>query len=128
VPTLAGRKPSKEQFALGITGVATLGAVAFLPQQFWPKCPVYAVTGIYCPGCGGLRATWDILHGNLAGALSQNALIFAMPALVLLGFWAQHTKSRRLRITIIALVAAATVVFTLARNLPGSWLAPDPLV
>ena len=128
MPTLAGRKPSNEQVALGLTGVATLGAVAFLPHEFWPKCPIYAVTGMYCPGCGGLRATWDILHGNLAGALGQNALIFAMPALVLLGFWAQRTKSRWVRITLITLVAFITVVFTVARNLPGSWLAPDPFV
>jgi len=126
VPTLAGRKLSNEQVALGLTGLATLGAVAFLPHEYWPKCPIYAVTGLYCPGCGGLRATWDILHGNLIGALNQNALIFVMPVLVLLGFWAQRSKPRGLRTAIIALVVVITAGFTIARNLPGSWLAPDP--
>jgi hypothetical protein len=62
----------------------------------------------------------------MLGALNQNALLFAMPVLVLLGFWAQRSKSRGLRTAIMALVIVITGAFTIARNLPGSWLAPDP--
>ena len=29
---------------------------------FFPKCPIYSTTGIYCPGCGSQRALHDFLH------------------------------------------------------------------
>ncbi|MFM7030701.1 MAG: DUF2752 domain-containing protein [Micrococcales bacterium] len=121
-----GFRFSGEQLALGATGIATLSAVALLPHEFWPKCPVYLVTGLYCPGCGGLRATWDLLHGNLYGALNQNALIFVIPVFVILGFVAQRSNSRLFRIAVLAVILTVAIGFTVLRNLPGSWLAPDP--
>ena len=53
----------------------------------WGVCPLYAVTGVYCPGCGGLRGVNDLTNGNLGAAASSNLLlvILAPVALVLLG-------------------------------------------
>ncbi|TJY34062.1 DUF2752 domain-containing protein [Pontimicrobium aquaticum] len=51
--------------------------------NMFPKCPVYAVTGIYCPGCGSQRAAHQILNGNLIEGLRHNYLI-ALLGLVLL--------------------------------------------
>jgi hypothetical protein len=67
---------------LKILGMLLLGiALAFLyflinPSEvnFLPKCPLYAMTGIYCPGCGSQRATHQLLHFNFLGVLEQNAL------------------------------------------------------
>jgi len=44
---------------------------------FFPKCPLYVTTGIYCPGCGSQRATHQLLQFNLFGVLQQNILYFA---------------------------------------------------
>lgn len=110
-------------------GLGSLASVVFLPHQFWPKCPLYALTGIYCPGCGGLRATWDLLHGNLNGAINQNPLIFAIPLFVALGFAVQFEARRSGRrwptIVLITAVALVSLIFTVLRNQPGSWMAPD---
>ena len=45
-------------------------------------CPLYELTGLYCPGCGGTRSLTALLHGKLLLALHENP---AVPALVLLG-------------------------------------------
>ena len=41
---------------------------------FFPKCPLYASTGIYCPGCGSQRATHYLLNFKLGGVIKQNLL------------------------------------------------------
>lgn len=120
-----------DKLIVGGIGLGSLLSVALLPHQFWPRCPIYAFTGIYCPGCGGLRATWDLLHGDVQGAVNQNPLIFAIPLLVLVGFLVQadakKTGRRWPTIVVLILVAAITLAFTILRNQPGSWMAPDLL-
>lgn len=101
----------------------------------WGICPLQAVTGIYCPGCGGLRAVNDLTNGDLAGAASSNLLLVVlMPVAVLfLGRWALDAwRGRRrelpspraatLQWTAVGLVMLG---FMVLRNLPaGAWLAP----
>jgi Protein of unknown function (DUF2752) len=99
----------------------------------WGVCPLYALTGVYCPGCGGLRAVNDLTNGHLGQAASSNLLlVLAVPfAVVLLARWSYAAWTGHevrvvpafpasIRVALVALV----VVFTVARNLPGSWLAP----
>lgn len=50
--------------------------------NLFPKCPVYAVTGTYCPGCGSQRAVHQILNGNIIEGVRHNYLI-ALLGLVL---------------------------------------------
>jgi len=47
--------------------------------------------------------------------------------LVGVGFLVQRTKKPHLTNTFIAVVAVIALVYTILRNLPGSWMAPDPL-
>jgi hypothetical protein len=99
----------------------------------WGVCPLYFATGFYCPGCGSLRAVNDLTRGHLAAAVSSNLLLVALiPVLSLLFVrwslvsWQGRDAHlvppvpRALTIGLLVLVAA----FTVARNLPGSWLAP----
>jgi len=119
-----------------LAGAAVAGAalVARDPHQqgSWLVCPLYAATGIYCPGCGSLRGVNDLLTGHVSAAVGSNALL--LPALVWLGWWWLHEaravvagrrvgpapSSARFCYVLLAVIA----VFTVARNLPGSPLAP----
>ena len=37
-------------------------------------CPTKALLGIDCPGCGGMRMVYALLHGDIGAALRYNAL------------------------------------------------------
>jgi hypothetical protein len=95
---------------------------------------MYAATGIYCPGCGGLRAVNDLTDGHVGAALSSNIVVTAaIPvAIVALLLWTAHrwtgrekeTDWRRVQQVTYAVVALL-VVFAVVRNLSfGAWLAP----
>jgi hypothetical protein len=99
----------------------------------WGVCPLYALTGVYCPGCGALRAVNDLTDGHLGQAASSNLLlVLAVPvAVVLFARWSYAAWSGR-EVTVFPVLSARAwtlltvlvVGFTLARNLQGSWLAP----
>jgi len=119
---------------IGGLALATLALHVRDPHQSgsWGYCPSAAL-GIYCPGCGGLRAVNDLTDGHVGAAASSNLLFVALlPLLVfLLGRWAferwtGRVREPNVRLTQVFLVslAVAAAVFTVLRNLPGSWLAP----
>ena len=56
----------------------------------WGFCPFYALTGLYCPGCGGLRAVNDLTNGDLVGAASSNLVFVALVPLIVL-LWVRWT-------------------------------------
>lgn len=96
-------------------------------------CPSLLLTGLPCPGCGGLRAVNDLTHGNIAAAVSSNVLAVTLVALLAVAWLAWVVRRWRGRVgPMIVLserwgyVAIATlVVFGVVRNLPfGAALAP----
>lgn len=55
-----------------------------------PPCIFREYTGIYCPGCGGVRASIYLLHGNLMESLWYHP--FVLYATVLIGlFFVSYT-------------------------------------
>lgn len=95
-------------------------------------CPS-ALLGISCPGCGGLRAVNDLTNLQLADAASSNLLFVLALPLILFALvrwvgdeWRGVTRTTRPERMWLATtgVVIALVVFTVLRNLPGSWLAP----
>jgi hypothetical protein len=120
--------------ALG-TGAVLAGGLAYIglndphrPGSLFPPCPFKAMTGWNCPGCGGLRMTHDLLHGDLAAAVVDN--VFLLVGLPLLAAWLL-TRWRRgqslMPISAIVVIVVATVTWTVARNMPGFPLVPTLL-
>ncbi|MFD4791603.1 DUF2752 domain-containing protein [Streptomyces sp. NPDC058459] len=110
---------------------AVAGAFAYVgavdPNQpgHYPVCPLYALTGLYCPGCGGLRGAHALAHGDLPGALHDNAAGVAayVAFAVLWTVWAVRAAGGRpMRLTLgripLWLAGAALLLFTVVRNLP----------
>jgi Protein of unknown function (DUF2752) len=82
--------------AVALAATAAVGYVGVVDPNLaghYPACPFLALTGLYCPGCGSLRAVHALAHGHLAEAAGFNVLTcLAVPWLVL----AWVTWSRRL--------------------------------
>ena len=71
---------------IGIAAALVAAVVLFFfnPSQhgFYPRCFFKMVTGLDCPGCGGLRATHQLLHGHMRAALELNPLfVVSLPLL-----------------------------------------------
>lgn len=93
---------------------------------FYPRCLLFVYTGIYCPGCGALRAMHQLVHGNLLGALDYNPLlVLASPFLVywVLAHALRLTTGRGLPIPYVPgrvgwAIAGTVISFMVLRNLP----------
>lgn len=92
-------------------------------------CVFKTLTGYDCPGCGGTRMVWYLLHGDLAAA-GQHHLMVLLALPFLLYMFVSWTAGRfsvsarrllpRLRIPGLALAAygMAFVAFAVLRNVP----------
>jgi hypothetical protein len=112
----------------GVVGALYLRAVDPNIPGHYPGCPSQMLLGIDCPGCGGMRGTYELLHGNLAGMLEHNILLMAAWPLALAMFivWFRRSwsgrrpwldtraQTRRNRLLVWALVL--TVAFGVVRN------------
>ncbi|MEV6668618.1 DUF2752 domain-containing protein [Streptomyces sp. NPDC051162] len=120
--------------AAGIAAAfAWIGTVDPNEPGHYPACPLLRRTGLYCPGCGGLRGVHALAHGDLPAALGANAAAVAAYAAFLLLWLAWVRAALRgqdgVRLPLRAphwwAVGALLLAFTVVRNLPcGSWLAP----
>ncbi|MGH8022767.1 MAG: DUF2752 domain-containing protein [Limisphaerales bacterium] len=139
VPPKIRRRPSLAAFAAATVVFAAIAAAAVLfffnPAKygFYPVCQFHALTGLYCPGCGATRASYQLLHGNLLAALHDNALVIvSLPALAARLTWVLNRQRRGQPVPFFIPPAALWVflalafVFVVLRNLPAfSFLAPQ---
>lgn len=116
-------------------GGSLLGGLAYIgladPHRsgfLFPACPFHLLTGWYCPGCGGLRMTHHLLHGEVGAAAVDNAfLLLGLPAVLA---WVLVRRRRGLRLmppAAVVGIAAAVVSWTVLRNVPGFPLVPTVL-
>lgn len=105
-------------------------------------CPLLLLTGMYCAGCGVLRASHDLVHLDFAGAWQMNPLwVLVVPVLIAgLTWWfwfrfrlfraeRQGQERPRIRVPSSGWAIAGLVVligYSIARNVPAlmPWLAP----
>jgi Protein of unknown function (DUF2752) len=120
--------------ALG-TGAVLAGALAYIglgdphrPDFGFPPCPFKALTGWNCPGCGGLRMTHDLLHGDVGAAVVDN--VFLLVGLPMLAIWllVRWRRGQSLMpMPAVVVVTVAAISWTVVRNLPGFPLVPTLL-
>lgn len=98
----------------------------------YPVCPLLGLTGLYCPGCGGLRSAHAVAHGDLAAALQANApavLGYAAFAVLWTVWVIRAARGRPMRLepqpAVLWTAGGLLLAFTVLRNTPfGGWLHP----
>jgi len=139
-PVISRQRPGRSWLWAGLLAMTLAGAAVlyhFDPARTWfyPPCMFHALTGLNCPGCGGLRAIHKLLHGNVTGALHSNALVVLLVPIVLwVGVrvvWQTKAGVRQadspVPIPLLWIVLGAMIVFGLLRNLPVeqfAWMSP----
>lgn len=123
--------PVTTPLALAAAGVALL-AVRDPHRHFsYGVCPSFALFGVYCPFCGGLRAVNDLTRFDPLAAVSSNALVvlgapFVLAWAALIGIRLWHGRDRPTLPRWAGVTALMTLVaFTVLRNVAlGGALAP----
>jgi hypothetical protein len=114
--------------------VCFLGAASLVwainPAQYGvdsaSTCIIKLTTGLDCPGCGGTRAFWYLMHGNIPEAARHHVLaVFAAPFLVWLfvawsvkHIWGRQIPVPRITTKAIGIYLAVWMAFMVVRNLP----------
>jgi hypothetical protein len=116
---IARRAPYR---AAALASAALAADVAFDPvHRHVPLCPFHAVTGAWCPLCGGLRAADSLAHLQFGSALHDNLLFVAALPFVLV-MWIDWVRTGRALWSrsryLVPLLVVLAVVFTVVRNLP----------
>ena len=96
-------------------------------------CPIKAITGKYCPGCGVTRMCMALLSGDIETAVRYNLLLMSLiPVAAVFGTRRAYiyvrtgeTEPDRLEAVVIFIVFAVTVAFWIMRNTEAfAFLAP----
>lgn len=114
--------------AIAVAVVVILSATVYWfydpSTSIFPKCPVYALTGLQCPGCGAQRALHAFLHGDFATAWHFNALLFLMVPVVAVIAVSELLRNRYPRFNramtselTVGLLAVILLVWGVVRNL-----------
>jgi hypothetical protein len=121
----ACRAPSAVAASAGFA-FAAVALISPFTHRLTPPCPFHALTGLWCPLCGGTRAVWAAAHGDFQLMVHADALF---PALVVFAGWAWLAWLGRVtgwwRVPVPsgrafkAVIVVAVVAFTVLRNWPG---------
>lgn len=131
---------ARDERRLGIVAAACLTAMAAAVAlgtpghaAFLPPCPLHALTGFFCPGCGSTRALYYLIHGHPLLALAENALAMLLLPFVLYDLGATLTRrwttiSSRLHPWSLWALLVIVILFGGLRNIPlFSVLAPTAI-
>lgn len=110
----------------GSAGAFVVGYFNPSTSNFFPVCPLFAITGLNCPGCGLTRGFHALFHGDFLTALQFNLFL---PVYLLVFFYIGITlflivsRGRGLSGKIFTPVSIygffiASLVFGVLRNLP----------
>ncbi|HEY0732130.1 MAG TPA: DUF2752 domain-containing protein [Chitinophagaceae bacterium] len=124
----------KNKYFIGTVAIIVLLLYFFLDARkgFFPPCPFYVITDLYCPGCGSQRALSALLHGDLAEAIQDNILLVVSIPILLWNAAVQWRKDKQYfallyKPVFVKAVLVVVIGFWVLRNLPFfpmSLLAP----
>lgn len=138
------KKKIRVIISVGILGILLAGALFLYYHN--PKdglglvCPVYYLTGYYCPGCGAGRACYAILHMQFYQAFRYNPLLVLILPWVILYYlicgiqwliYGREKLSVNIPIWIPMTVLILMLVYGVARNIevyPFTVLAPTKVL
>jgi len=108
------------------TGLVLLRVLDPASGGIFPPCPLHYLTGLYCPGCGSLRAMHALLHGDFLQAWAMNPLtVILLPFLIyglmseaLIGMRGRGLTQPAFSAGQIRVLFAVIVLFGVVRNLP----------
>lgn len=121
-------------------GVGVTGAVGTLlynsppgGQSLLPPCPLYYLTGLWCPGCGSGRAIYSLMHGDVASFVTYNPVLL-IGLLIAVGWgcyrlmaYRDGRNAKQFPFSVALAMFYAVLAFGVLRNLePFMWLAPHP--
>ena len=83
-------------------------------------CPIKALTGLNCPGCGITRMFVALFHGNIYQAFRYNPLVFIeLPIIAILFLLYRFNKKSRKVVNILFIILLViTIVYGVLRNIP----------
>jgi hypothetical protein len=115
-------------------GGALAGAAAFVATHDpsaagtrYPGCVFHQMTGLWCPGCGLTRGTYELLHGHLGAALGYNLftpVALAVVVVAWLGWLRMSWGASAIRVPhsigrwLVVTAPVLALVYTVLRNLP----------
>jgi len=128
-----------------LASLASAGGIVLLwrfdpsTSGLFPPCPLHYLTGLYCPGCGSLRALHALLHGDFRFAWAMNPLTcvllpfltYGLASEALFAFGGRRLPQVTLSAGTIRALCLVIVLFGVLRNLslpPFHWLAPGAML
>ena len=101
------------------------------------QCTILYLTGLECPGCGGQRALYHLLHGEILTAIRYNVLfVVGVPFLaflyyVMIQMYVLRNEKYRNKVVFstraVYILLAVLLIFFILRNIPVApftYLAP----
>jgi hypothetical protein len=129
----------RRKWLLGLGLAAIAAAVLYVRDPFvpgrYPPCLFHLATGWHCPGCGSVRAAYELLHLHLAQAFGLNPLfVLTLPLIAWAAgrqacrdFFQPDAPTTNLPSWFGWTYLAVVLAFWLLRNLPWepvAWMAP----
>ena len=103
-----------------------IGSVSPYASGNYPSCPLFAVTGLYCPGCGSLRSMHSLANGDVIESFARNPImppLLLILALVFVRWVVLRWRGERFvwdpPSWVPITIGVAVIVYGVVRNLPG---------
>ncbi|MCW5959494.1 MAG: DUF2752 domain-containing protein [Pyrinomonadaceae bacterium] len=110
----------------GLAGAALVARFDPSVSRFFPVCPMHALTGISCPGCGLTRGFHSLFHGDIWMALQFNLMLpvyFVAMIFIAISLTSIVIRGRNIKFQLFSSQNAyyffvAAGIFFILRNLP----------